>query len=343
MKSLKWYFVLPEIQDIPSGGNLYNAQLIGALREQGISLETIDFQAYLAARTEAKPGVYWIDTLFLDQFGELPEMDAPQMIHGLLVHHLDSLYPPDGVQSDEWYAAKEASVLARFQWFLVTSLYTCKYLQNRGFLPHQIIVAPPALSFQPQRREGDTEELRALMVSNLVERKGVLPFLRGLAERLDQMGPFNLSIVGSDEIEPAYAQACHDLIAQYPKLQQSVLLTGSLLPRKTQRYYRFSNLYISTAYMETFGMSLQEARAFRLPILTLNGGNAASHVKHGSNGLVFESIETLLDEFQMLSQTPQRFQSLHDGAQQCCTEDNCDWSDVADRVLNALPTLSWKK
>ncbi len=90
-------------------------------------------------------------------------------------------------------------------------------------------------------------------------------------------------------------------------------------------------------------MSLQEARAFRLPILTLDGGNAASHVRQGANGLVFENIDSLLNEFQMLSQKPERFQSLHDGAQQCCTEDAYDWAEVAHRVLHALPTLSWKK
>ncbi len=331
------------MQDIPSGGNLYNAQLIGALREQDIELEVMDFDTYLEARQQGLRGLFWIDTLFLDQFGALPQLAEGPMIHGLLVHHLESLYPPKGIASDEWYDQNEAAILSRFEWFLVTSTYTCKYLQQRGFAPEQIIVAPPALSFQPEWRKGDTEEMRALMVSNLVERKGVLPFLHGLAERCDRMGPYSLTIVGSDEIEPEYAAACRDLLAQYPLLQQSVLLTGSLLPRKTQRYYRYSNLYISTAYMETYGMSLQEARSYRLPILTLDGGNAASHVRHGSNGLVFGSIDNLLDEFQLLSQDPKRFEAFHDQAQQCCTEDAYDWQEVANQVLSALPTLSWKK
>ncbi|MEL7529988.1 MAG: glycosyltransferase family 4 protein [Bacteroidota bacterium] len=343
MKSLKWYFVLPKMQDIPSGGNLYNAQLIGALRAKNIDLEVMDFEAYLEAREQGLRGLFWIDTLFLDQFGALPPLAEGPMIHGLLVHHLESLYPPKGIESDDWYAQNEADILARFEWFLATSPYTCKYLQFRGFASEQIVVAPPALSFQPVWREGDTEEVRALMVSNLVERKGVLPFLHGLAERFDRMGPFNLTIVGSDEIETDYAAACHELLDRYPQLQQKVLLTGSLLPRKTQRYYRYSNLYISTAYMETYGMSLQEARSFRLPILTLDGGNAASHVRHGSNGLVFGSIDNLLDEFQLLSQDPKRFESFHARAQQCCTEDAYDWHEVANRVLSALPTLSWKK
>lgn len=340
MKSLKWYFVLPEIQEIPSGGNLYNAQLIGALREQGVVLETIDFPTYLKAREQQLNGVFWIDTLFLEAFGALPDIQASGMIHGLLVHHLESLYPPTGVDSDSWYQENEAVILSRFQWFLATSPYTSAYLQQRGFLEAQIIVAPPALSFQPQGRVGDTEELRALMVSNLVERKGVLPFLEGLAQRQNQMGPYHLTIVGSDEIEADYAEACHQLLALYPALKHHVHLTGSLMPRKTQRYYRFSNLYLSTAYMETYGMSLQEARAFRLPILALDGGNASSHVRDGKNGRIFPTISSLLDEFQLLSQDPLRFQSLHDRAQQCRTEDDYDWQQVAARVLAALPTLS---
>ncbi|MEL6653830.1 MAG: glycosyltransferase family 4 protein [Bacteroidota bacterium] len=337
---MKWYFVLPEIQEIPSGGNLYNAQLIGALREQGVGLETIDFPTYLEAREQQLNGFFWIDTLFLEEFGALPELAPSGMIHGLLVHHLDSLYPPTGVESDTWYAEKEAPILPRFQWFLATSPYTSTYLQQRGFRASQIIVAPPALNFKPQKRGGDTEELRALMVSNLVERKGVLPFLEGLAQRQDRMGPYHLTIVGSDEIEADYAEACQQLLELYPALKNHVHLTGSLMPRKTQRYYNFSNLYLSTAYMETYGMSLQEARAFRLPILALDGGNTSSHIRDGENGHIFPTISSLLDEFQLLSQDPIRFKSLHDRAQQCRTEDDYEWEQVAIRVLTALPTLS---
>ena len=283
------YFVLPDMEDIPSGGNLYNAHLIGALRQQRAGVEVLDWPDYLELRRAGKPGIFWIDTLFLEPYKELSPPHFEHQREGLIVHHLESLYPPEGYSSEEWYTHQEAEVLKRFSCFLVTSTYTRDYLQTKGFVSQQIIVAPPALGLAPQQRDIDTRELRALMVSNLVERKGILPFLNALARRWQELGPFSLTIVGSDEIEPEYARACHQLMDVYPELSTRIHLTGALLPRKTNRYYRFSNLFLSTAFMETYGMALQEARSFRLPILALNRGNVGTHVQ--GNGKLFDSLE----------------------------------------------------
>jgi glycosyltransferase involved in cell wall biosynthesis len=335
------YFVLPDMEEIPSGGNLYNAHLIGALRQLRPEVVVVDWPDYLDLRQAGKPGIFWIDTLFLDAYKELPPHDYEQQREGLIVHHLESLYPPRGYSSEDWYDHREAEVLKRFSCFLATSTYTRDYLQAKGFASQQIIVAPPALGMPPQARATDTHELRALMVSNLVERKGILPFLEALARLWADLGPFSLTLVGSDEIEPEYAHACHQLMAEHPELATCIHLTGALLPQKTNRYFRFSNLYLSTAFMETYGMALQEARSFRLPILALNRGNVSAHVR--GNGKLFDSLEELVDCFVSLTRHPDAFKRLHDQALHCCTEDHADWNVVANQLIAGLKFQTWTR
>lgn len=335
------FFVLPEILDIPSGGNLYNAHLIGALRSQGHTVETLDWLDYLDARCSGRQGIYWIDTLFLSAYKELPPVDAPGIEEGLIVHHLESLYPPPGHSSDEWFVQHEKELLSRFHLFLATSQYTGEYLVKQGLAPERIIVAPPALAFAPQEREADTHEVRALMVANLVKRKGILPFLEALARKQQYFGSFSLTIVGSDEIEPVYAAACRDFVSQHPALAHRVFFTGALLPQKTHRYYRFANLFLSTAYMETYGMALQEARSFRLPILALDGGNAKAHVRTGGNGKLFEDHRGMAHCFTFLTSHPAAFVAFHDRAYQCCTEDHADWNIVANQLTSGLKAQAW--
>ncbi len=335
------YFVLPEILDIPSGGNLYNAHLIGALRAQDQSVTILDWPAYRKVRAAGLPGLFWIDTLFLSAYQELAPLSVAGQQEGLIVHHLESLYPPQGHSSDEWFAQHEATLLQRFDYFLATSDYTGDYLVRRGFAPEKIIVAPPALAFAPQEREVNTEEVRALMVANLVERKGILPFLQALEHNWAQSGPFSLTLIGSDEIEPAYAAACRAYIAQRPALASRVLLTGALLPQKTFRYYRYANLFLSPAFMETYGMALQEARSFRLPILALDGGNARAHIRDGSNGKLFADHLGMANCFLYLTAHPEGFQDFHDRALHCCTEDHSDWNIVANQLISGLKPQIW--
>ena len=68
--------------------------------------------------------------------------------------------------------------------------------------------------------------------------------------------------------------------------------------------------------METFGMALQEARTYQLPILTLEGGNSAHHLTSGQTGYVFSDLPPLGSFFLELVQEPAKFAILYQRTQQ---------------------------
>ena len=59
------------------------------------------------------------------------------------------------------------------------------------------------------------------------------------------------------------------------KRQAQIHFAGSLSREQVQEKLQTATLYLSTSSMETFGMALQEAKAFGLPILALKAGYTA--------------------------------------------------------------------
>ncbi|MEM9832789.1 MAG: glycosyltransferase family 4 protein [Bacteroidota bacterium] len=332
-----WYFVLPEERRQPSGGNIYNERIIQALQQVGQSVEIISAIDYPQAVRRDQEGVYWVDTLILESIREVLSLQ-PSRAHSLLiVHHLESLAPAQN-QSAEKPLAQETPFLLWFQGFLATSTFTRDYLRQRG-LSQPIIIAEPGID-NPNLAisDRDTETVRALMVANLVERKGALPWLQWLADSVQSSDYFFLTIVGRTNIEPNYAQACINLVKKHPLLESLVNFLGSQPPSRMSRFYEEANLFISTAQMETFGMALQEARLYRLPILTLDGGYSARHIAPGETGYVFNDIASLGDFFLDAVQKPQKFATLYERAQQPSLS-YPSWADTARSLVQQFDQL----
>ena len=91
-----WYFVLPEARFQPSGGNIYNERLIEALVRAGQPLEIMPINNYIHAIQEDRAGVYWVDTLLLEQLSDLLSLRPQQARSLLIVHHLNSMSPSNG-------------------------------------------------------------------------------------------------------------------------------------------------------------------------------------------------------------------------------------------------------
>lgn len=291
-----FYFVLPEDRHLPSGGNIYNQKLTEALQAAGHSIYTISFEAYRQALQEDQPGCYWVDSLFVRQMTDLLTIRSRHTRSFFIFHHLESLSPPPGISSHEVFHRDEEKALAFFDGFLATSDFAEKYLRERGFR-QPVLVVPPGLDPLPSfsRAPGDT--VRALMVANLIERKGVLEWLTHLGDSAVQNYPFYLTIVGRDDLEPAYAQACRQAVAAHPVLREKICLTGSLPHTEVLRHYAQSDVFISAARMETYGMALQEAKACGLPLLAVAGGYAGKHIEPGVNGYIFQTIAKMAEFF----------------------------------------------
>jgi glycosyltransferase involved in cell wall biosynthesis len=105
--------------------------------------------------------------------------------------------------------------------------------------------------------------------------------------------------------------------------------------------YAGASLLVSASGMETFGIALQEAQAFGVPILALDRGNAREHVQHGVNGFLATSLGELAASFLDLVRGPPRLQRLLDGARASATAGE-SWDTIAARALERLAALAEK-
>ena len=325
-------FVIPTPEAFPSGGNLYNSNLVHALKKKGIDIQIIDFMEFSGRNEWDSTTLYFIDTLYMNQL-----MSYPYELNNcfLIVHHLESLFIKNGCRNDV-FEQKERPTLERMIGFLTTGEFSQNYLLKNGLTNKKYLKVAPALCHDPDPHKPNTEVIEGLFVANLIERKGILPFLQSLQK--SGITPVNchIRIAGASDLEPDYAGRCLELIRSDPKLSDLITYEGACSQDRIQELYQQSNLFISTAFMETFGMALQEAVAHRLYILAIDGGNATFHIKEGKNGQAFTSVEQLVSRLEQLANSTEDFEQVVKVAWTFRNSESYDWDQAAQTLISRL-------
>ncbi|MFK7979421.1 MAG: glycosyltransferase family 4 protein [Saprospiraceae bacterium] len=305
-------FVIPNVHAFQSGGNIYNKDLIAGLRKTGCSIKVLDLTTFQQQEIEKLKGHYFFDTLYFTQLASIFTKKNKHAQFWLIVHHLESLYPPKGWTAQQYFLQKEKSFLAQFDGFLTSSQFTADYLTANHLTPPKIIILPAIDYFPSNHLIKKTTPIKALMVANLVERKGILPFLERLLDSplINHSNQLQIQLIGTAAIEKEYAQECLALLKKNEALRQIVHYQGQLSSAQLHSYYQASNLFISTAFMETYGMALQEARAFHLPILGIDGGNVKHHIIEGKTGYLFNDANALINQLERIVYSPNLLAAL---------------------------------
>jgi glycosyltransferase involved in cell wall biosynthesis len=326
-------FVFPAGSEGVSGGNIYNSELTKALAEL-VPVSVASFAEAAGDLASKRPGIYLFDTLELDLVGTLPPRVAGQEV-GLVVHLLPSLEP--GAAEDDAAIASEKAKLRRFDFFVATSDFTRTLLVSRGFAEDAILTVPPGLPVV----ENDNDvtrayepPLRAVVVGNLIPRKGVLPLLEALAAK-PAPDRYSLRIVGRGDMDPAYAEACRRAAAASPSLRDAVRIEGPVPYQRTGEVYEASHLAVSPALFETYGMAIREARAHGLPVLAFDGGYARHHFTHGDDGFSYSSHAELARTLVELAGDERRMASLFERAR-ATRPAPFSWRQAAERFLAEL-------
>tara|TARA_R110002096_G_scaffold434832_1_gene658123 strand:+ start:129171 stop:130175 length:1005 start_codon:yes stop_codon:yes gene_type:complete len=329
---------MPDGSEEISGGNLYNAKLCEAL-ESCTEVRRMRIGAF--ARHPLAPGTYLVDTLNLDSAVDVIARRQPGQRFVLLVHHLPSFEP--GLLESDPALAIERKVLGEFDGYIATGEFTRAWLASQGFGERTMLLEPPIAVAKTAPRTF-VAPVRAVMVCNLISRKGVLEFLDGLAVALEEdtetFLEFFLEIVGRDDLDASYAAACANRVAADVGLRRHVRLLGALSPAEVACHYQRANLFLSASRMETFGIALQEARHHGLPILAVRGGNAEHHVVAGRTGIVCESPEALADALVSLLGDSARQASLLGAAQELRPVETETWGAAAERLRTVLAEWS---
>jgi glycosyltransferase involved in cell wall biosynthesis len=321
-------FVLPPGSDEPSGGNIYNRNLLRALAEFA-PVTTTTFRVAEALVLAGKPGTYLFDTLELDRVGTLPP-GAPGQHLGLVVHHLSSLEPDLPVEHPS--LATERALLPRFDVLVATSTFTRAWLTARGVREERVLTVPPATSRDQEPPRTYSEPLAVLAVANLIPRKDVLSLLRAL--RSLGPAPYVLRVKGRTDLDPTYADACRRVVTGSSWLSRHVLMEGPVPHEEMSLAYRASHLFVSTARMETFGMALQEARAHGIPILARDGGYVRHHFTDGENGHLLFTAEAIATELVSLAREPARMSLFFARAQSMRLDEGDTWPSAARKFLD---------
>ncbi len=322
-------FVLPQGSDAVSGGNLYNERLMGSLAK-GREFRCVRVSDWM--KEQPTPATYIVDTLNLAEFSELVRTRVPGQKFVLLVHHLASLEPGASDSSDG--CMLETAMLPLFDGFIATSQYTADVLAEYG-LGKRVFVGEPAID----EIRSPVRELswppRALMASNLIPRKGVLAFLRELSGCVSSEACFSLDIVGRTDMDQGYSSACAALVQQ-DAIAERVRLLGPVGYRDMRAKFETADLYLSSSRMETFGMALQEARYYGLPIFAVDGGNCRRHVIAGVTGELYETPEKLAYAFASIVSCESRLRHYFDKAQTGRPAATECWDELAVRLCETM-------
>lgn len=342
MRDRELVFVLPAGSELVSGGNLYNQHLIAALGRR-CDVRTLSVPEGLAAVRAGEPGRYFIDTLNLGEFLESladRHTDRHADRHEdqqrfLVVHLLPSMRP--GIDPADPSLAIERAALPCFDGFLTTSAYTSGLLRAAG-MTQAIMTVPPALPAGDRPAHACPPVVRAVMVGNLVAGKGVLPFLEALDAGVAPDDRFEIEIVGRTDMEPRYAEACRRVI-ESARLAGRVHVRGEVPYAEIGSCYGAASVLVSASQMESFGMALQEARAWGLPILACDAGNVRNQFEHGENGYLYGAIPDLAAGLLALVRDGARMQRLFARAQETRLGSDYTWDDAALALVRALDQL----
>lgn len=328
-------FVLPEETNRPTGGNIFNRFFLDALKEEGVSFSQMSFEKAAPLIERRADASFWIDTLCLDPLVNHLETKPRKSHVFLLIHYLPSLVLGKNTEERERWLAKEQQVLDSLSGALVTSSYMRDILKKRKF-KKKIWVIPPALCVRPSGKKPDISGFKSLMVSNLVEEKGMWEFLTELAEWIKESDRFCIDIVGRDDLDPTYAQACKKLIERNPLLKKHIRFLGPVPIEDMESLYSSHSVFISASKFEAYGMAVQEASAFGLPILAYDGGSVRKHIRVGKNGYVFSSFRGLASACVEWMRNPEKLQKMKEKALKTKRDIDYTWKDAARIFINGL-------
>ncbi|MEL6637402.1 MAG: glycosyltransferase [Bacteroidota bacterium] len=329
------HFWMPEPDQFPSGGNVYNANIVKALVELGHPVT----QAADWVEHRPQDGLLIVDTLMLGQ-PALATAPAPKI---LLVHHLRSLEmtpSKDRVAQQQ----REKRQLAPFDALWGTSAFTAHYLRNTLACSQLVFQVPPAFDLEPGPPPEPRHGLRqVLVVANWIPRKGILDLLRAWFRR-SWPTDVVLRLVGSTDLDRAYARRCWELIDQQRvDGGGSVEVMTHLSRSEMTAVYRSADLLLSAASVETFGMAIQEALAMGVPVLSVEGAYAARSIVPGENGEVYASVEEMVAGLYDLLEREGHWRGLRAGARRRREQWQRPWSTAGRELLSILTQWEEKK
>lgn len=193
------------------------------------------------------------------------------------------------------------------------STYFVNFLRREKLNPHVELLHNSISPTYPSAKKEKIPGAPTVMsyFGAITGRKGIFEVLEAIAlckQRLNT--PITLRIGGNGEI-----QRLHDTISRL-QLQDIVIFEGWLGEKEKTSLLEASDIFIHPSYFESFGISILEALAHGVPVITTSIGGISDLVTHNFNGIVVEpgNVEEIADAITFLTNNPTERKRLGENA-----------------------------
>lgn len=289
---MKIYWMQPGKIDSVSGGYIYNKNIIEGIRARTVDVELLipgtDFpfpsQKSIETcrkffRNMERSSVVVVDSLILGTIPELIEECEDSLVIAGMIHLPLSLSPDFTQKQKENFRTTEMRSFRHSKLLIVNSVYLKSELIKMGVEEDKIHVVSPGINTTIQNRNYPEKPTNLLCVSRISGSKGQLDLVKAL-QNLQHLN-WKLTFCGGFDTHDEYFKAISSGISN-AGMEDRITFTGEISSNDLENYYRQADLLALTSYYETYSMVLQEAMAFKIPIISTNAGaaikTADSHV-----------------------------------------------------------------
>lgn len=278
-------YLVPDIHDLQTGGNVYNRRMIEALRPE-LSVRVISWapvDSPLPFLDAPETGIIVVDSLLAhhpDAIWAVREAHPTSTLI-LLAHYLHCIDPSS---DDPKAATAERAALDAFDGAVTTSRFAKQVLAEEGVSTERIKVAPPGLDERyrgPLPIRSGRAVPRMLTVANLLPEKGLRSFMKVLREL--RSVPWRWVLVGDFSLDRDYAESVVERV-QEMGLSDRVTYTGVVSPDTLRAWYDWAGLFVLPSRFETCSLSMREAMARGLPVVGYRVGGVAENFGDASAG-----------------------------------------------------------
>lgn len=351
------HFIVPGDPAQRTGGYLFDAQMVQAMQRAKIPVEVVGLAGAFPiadelARTElihalcqTKPeDVVILDGLALGGLGEvfldtLAKLGSskPRCL-GLIHHPLADERGLSETEQDRLFQ-QERLALSGLDAVVVTSPFTARRLQARGYVTEPPIVITPGATLAPlaksvcQDKAHSSMRSQALLcVASLTPRKGHAVLLAALDQIRDLDWVCEWVGGARDRVHAAHLEAEIDRLG----LSERIVRLGELDDEALAAAYHRADVGVLASWYEGYGMVVTETLARGLPMITTDGGALADTLPPGAGVTVpIGDVDALAQALSDWCQDEDHRGRLRAGAL-AAREDLNSWEEAGQRFIDAL-------
>lgn len=246
-------FVVPVDVDRPTGGNVYDLRIAGELERRGVLVDLVRASDADLAEVAPGPGFVLIDGLLAST-----RPDVVRSCRAGVLVHMPLAWRSAAESVREAEAMRAASVV------VATSAWTARFLLQE-YAVRAAVVRPGT---DPAPIAAGSDPPLIVQIATVVPNKNQLQVVQALAGVVDL--PWRARLVGSLDVDPAYAAAVRSAVAA-AGLEHRIEIAGEL-PREAA--FASADLLLLTSRAEAYGMVVTEALARGIPAIVSPGGPA---------------------------------------------------------------------